>query len=317
MTVDDIALPSATRREAATSQQTAIEQARAVAEVAAQVRVAQDFPRDLDRAYTQMRRACATPALAARAFYSVPNRGTGNSVHLLRELARCFGNIQHGVVELRRDDAAGESEVQAWAWDVETNTRSVRSFIVPHAKMVGKGKAKARTVLEDLGDIINNNNSFGSRAVRETLSHVLPVDMIAEAARLCWETRQPKNAAEMQERVAASIANFARGSVTQGQLEKRVGRPSAEWDAEDVATLAVIWESLVRGETTKADEFPDDAEEPRTKVTADDITGDDYRPGGSTTSKLAEDKVETVHLPGDVEAQVAANDPALDLEGGA
>jgi hypothetical protein len=63
-------------------------------------------------------------ALANRAFYSVPNRGNGPSVHLARELARIWGNLDYGVKELRRDDAAGESEVLAFAWDQQTNVRS-------------------------------------------------------------------------------------------------------------------------------------------------------------------------------------------------
>lgn len=289
----DIALPSITKRDAATSQQTAIEQARAVAEVAAQVRVAKDFPRDMESAHAQMVRATSEPALAERAFYSVPNRGTGSSVHLLRELARCFGNIQHGVVELRRDDDEGISEVQAFAWDVENNTRSVRAFIVPHAIMVGKGATKTRKALIDITDIVNNNNSAGARAVRETIRHVLPVDFVRDAERRCYETLQPKTEADLTQRVQQALENFSRGSVTQAQLEARVGRPVAKWDAQDVATLAVLWQSLVAGETTKAEEFP---EEVSGRVTAEEIAGDDYRPG-SPTSKQAEDAVTDVALP--------------------
>lgn len=286
-----ITLPSdslAIRRAESVSQQTAIEQARAVAEVAAQVRVAKDFPRDMDGAKAQMVRACHEYDLAERAFYSVPNRGTGSSVHLLRELARCFGNIQHGVVELRRDDEAGISEVQAFAWDVENNTRSVRAFIVPHERMAG-GKRKALT---DLTDITNNNNSVGARAVRETIRHVLPVDFVKAAERLCYETLQPKDEADLGERIQTALDNFGRGKVTQAQLEARVGRTVAEWDAQDVATLAILWQSLVNGETTKAEEFPEDASP---AVTADEITK------GRASRESAPD-------PDDV----SANDPALD-----
>ena len=50
--------------------------------------------------------------------------------------------------ELRRDDAAGQSEMQAWAWDQENNVRSTRSFIVPHERMARKERQK----LTDLGD---------------------------------------------------------------------------------------------------------------------------------------------------------------------
>jgi len=94
------------------SQMTAVEQARAVAEVQAAVIVAQQCPRDMARADFEMQDACS---LASQSFYTVPNRGHGPSVHLMRELARIWGNVQYGVHELRRDDEAGESEVQAFA----------------------------------------------------------------------------------------------------------------------------------------------------------------------------------------------------------
>ena len=53
------------------------------------------------------------------------------------------GNVQYGINELRRDDSAGESEMRAWAWDVQNNTRSVRSFIVPHARMAGRARRRS------------------------------------------------------------------------------------------------------------------------------------------------------------------------------
>jgi hypothetical protein len=74
-----------------------------------------------------MRESCSQKGLAERAFFRYSRGGsqiTGPSVHLARELARCFGNVQYGIAELRRDDEHGESEMQAFAWDVQTNTRA-------------------------------------------------------------------------------------------------------------------------------------------------------------------------------------------------
>src|SRR6185369_10701708 len=118
------------------TQATAVEQARAVAEVAAAVQVAQMNPRDMNRAWAEMRAACDRLGLAEQAFYKVPNRGTGPSVHLARELARIWGNLDYGVHELSRDDVRAMSEVRAFAWDQQTNVRSSRTFQVPHQRMV-------------------------------------------------------------------------------------------------------------------------------------------------------------------------------------
>jgi len=278
MSATDIEIPSAARRAEAITQQTAIEQARAVAEVAGQIRAAQDNPRSMDRARAQMMDACNHLALAERAFYAVKNRGTGPSVHLARELARCFGNIQHGVVELQRDDEAGTSEVQAFAWDVENNTRSVRSFVVPHARMAGGRRNK----LTDLTDIVLNNNNVGARAVRETIWHVLPVGFRLEAEQMCKATLERGNGESLETRIDKAIAVFAKANVTQAELEARIGRAADRWDAEDVAELVVLFQSLRSGDVTKDEAFPAMS----TRVTADEITGADN--------------------------DVAANDPALD-----
>lgn len=253
------------RAVAGTSQATAVEQSRAVAEVAAAVRAALEFPRDEEAARDRMRRACSTLALAERAFYSVPNRGEGPSVHLARELLRCWGNSQAGVVELRRDDAGGESELQAFAWDVEHGTRFVRSFINPHVRM----KGKQRQALIDTNDIINQNNNAGARALRETIFNVLPVWFVEEAKALCNDTLKRGNGEPLEERVAKAVAAFARYDVQPAQLEARIGRERGRWDEQDVASLVVLFQSLKTGETTVGDEFPPTSQ----PVTAEEITG--------------------------------------------
>src|SRR5262245_12533080 len=88
-------------------QATAIEQSRAVAEVQAAVIVAQQRPRNVNAAVNEMRAACQQPGLAERAFFRYSRGGgqvSGATIHLARELARCWGNIQYGIAELRRDD---------------------------------------------------------------------------------------------------------------------------------------------------------------------------------------------------------------------
>lgn len=259
----------------ASSEATAVEQARAVAEVAAAVRVARDVPRDMARAVEQMRQACRQKALAERAFYSVPRAGgriEGSSVHLARELARCFGNVDYGIRELRRDDEAGVSEMQAWAWDQENNVRSSRSFVVPHARMVGSAKRgdKRRERLDDLGDIANNNNSVAARAVRETIFTILPVWFRTEAETLAAQTLQDGGGQTTEQQAADLIAGFASNvGVTQAQLEKRLARPAREWTAQDLGVLRIIAGELARGEKRVTDEFP----APDNRVTTDEIDG--------------------------------------------
>jgi hypothetical protein len=244
-------------------QATAVEQARAVAEVAAAVQVAQQFPRDMDRVRREMHTACASPALAKRAFYAVPNRGQGPSVHLARELSQIYGNFQSGIHELRRDDDKGESEVQAFAWDVERNGRTSRTFVVPHQRM----KSGKRVPLEDLSDVTNNNNNVGARALREVIFNQLPRWLREEAEDLCRQTLEQGNGKPVAQRADEAVRAFAdRFHVTEQQLVERVGRRRGEWTPQDLATLEVIYRSIDQGETTADEQFPPP------KVTAAEVT---------------------------------------------
>lgn len=243
------------------SQATAVEQSRAVAEVAAAVQVAQMNPRDMNRAWAEMRAACSRLGLAERAFYRVPNRGEGASVHLARELARIWGNVDYGVHELHRDDARGISEVRAYAWDQQTNVRSSRTLQVPHARMTGK----ERRPLTDLGDIYLNNQNIGARAVRESIFTVLPADFVAEAQETCKATIRRGDGKPLPERIADTVAYFRNEfGVDLPRIETFVGRKRGQWTAADLADLSVAAGSIRRGEARADDLFPD-------QVTGDEI----------------------------------------------
>ena len=264
-----VTIPTAT-------QATAVEQARAVAEVAAAVRVAQEFPRDVSRAVRRMEEATDQPALADRAFYSLPRAGgrvEGSTVHLARELAACWGNVDYGIRELRRDDEAGESEMQAWAWDQETNVRSSRSFVVPHARMKGRGSDKTRERLTDLGDISNNNNSVAARAVRETIFTILPVWFVTTAEDRCRATLNGAGGgAPLAQQINELVATFEqRAGVNRSQLEAYLALPTSEWTAQTLGNLRVLGGELARGEKRVEDEFPAAEAPPARKATADDL----------------------------------------------
>lgn len=241
----------------AASQGAVIEQSRAVAEVAAAVRVAQDNPRDTSRAVEQMREVCGRLAVAERAFYSVPNRGSGLSVHIARELARIWGNADYGVRELARDDEKGESEMQAWAWDVETNTRSTRSFIVPHAKSTKQG----RKALVDLNDIYLNNQNVGARAVRECIFSILPGWLTSEAQAILNQTLQRGDGASIEQRREGAVEKFRELNINEKQLAEHLGKDKGHWSAGDLANLTRAYVSITQDGIPAADFFPEKAVE--------------------------------------------------------
>ncbi len=260
-TLDQVTAPVTPATPSRIGQATVIEQSRAVAEVQAAIVVAQQCPRSMTAAIAAMTESCRQPALAERAFYRYARAGTsitGPSVHLARELARCWGNIQYGIAEMRRDDDGGQSEMQAYAWDVQTNTRSALVFIVPHRRDTRDG-AK---ILVDMREIYENNANLGARRLREAIFAILPPWFTEQAKDLCSATLADGGGKPLPQRIADAIRTFDGLGVKLDQLERKLGRASDRWTDHDVAQLTVTWRSLQRGEVTIDEEFPP----PRTTV---------------------------------------------------
>lgn len=251
----ELAMQSRVATPATIGQATAVEQARAEAEVKAAVVVAQQCPRNVAMARAQMIESCEQRELADRAFFRYKRAGsqiTGPTIHLARELARCWGNVQYGIAEMRRDDAAGESEMMAFAWDVQTNTRSSTTFIVPHVRDKTGGGVR----LTETRDIYENNANMGARRVREAIFAILPPWYTEQAKAVCNATIERGDGTPLPERIAGMLGAYDRAGVTKKQLEDKVGLRSENWTAKDVAALTVVWKSLAANESTVADEFP-------------------------------------------------------------
>lgn len=269
MTTTDTRPPAAValpHRPDRVGQATAVEQSRAAAEVHAAILVAQQCPREMNAARQAMEYSCGMKELAERAFFRYSRGGTqisGPSVHLARELARTWGNVQYGVAELRRDDEHGQSEMQSYAWDVQTNTRNVAVFIVPHKRDKTGGAVK----LVDMRDIYENNANAGARRVRECIFGILPPWFVEKAKKLCHETLSDGGDIPLPKRIEDAVAAFGVLGISERRLVAKLGRPSAQWEGEDLATLRVIHTSITRGEMSKDEEFPPDT------ATAKDITG--------------------------------------------
>lgn len=247
------------------SQSTAIEATRAVAEVQALVGAARMFPRVPDVAVARMHEACGRPEVVADAFYSYRRAGTqvhGPTVQLMRVLAACWGNVTHGFRELYRDEGNGQSEMQAWAWDLESNHRVERNVLVPHRR----DKDGKRVPLTQDRDVTENNSNRAARAEREMISQVLPAWFRARAVELCEAGIHGDPTIPLAMRVAKVVAFFGDTyGVKPDQLETYVEAPRNDWTVFDLARLQAVRSSLHRGETTVAAEFP------RARLTAAEV----------------------------------------------
>lgn len=251
----------AARAGTAVSQATTIEQQRAIAEVRAQVLIAKQSPREVEECRREMRLSCSMMIMAEHAFYKFQRGGetvSGPTVGLLRELARCWGNVTYGIVELAMESATignpGRSEMLVFAWDLERNVRPTQTFIVPHKR--DKSDAKGGpTDLRSLRDIYENNTNQAARRLREQLENAMPVWFVKEAEHLCFQTLQ--NSKEpISVRVAKLIEAFGQMGIDKARIEARLGLGTGSFTAIDVARLGITYRSIQRGEINAETEFP-------------------------------------------------------------
>lgn len=246
-------------------QGTAIEQSRAAEEVRAAVFMARQFPRTQALSVAMLKEACGQPALAKRAFFSFPRAGgavNGTTIHLAREIARCWTNLHYGISELRRDDEFRQSEMQAFAWDLESNQRVSTTFIVPHARWAD-GRAKP---LEDFRDVYENNANAGSRRVREQIKAVVPGWFWLLGEETCRETLNHGGGVPFAKRQADMLAAWEKWGISREELERQQDRLIADWSPINLAQLEILEASLRNKTITREEAFP-----PR-RVSDDDIS---------------------------------------------
>lgn len=247
-----------------------IESSRAVAEAQGKLLIAKRFPRDQFASYQNAMNACKRPSLAEKAIYSYPKGGqtiSGPSIRLAEELARCWGNIDFGIKELSQKD--GESEMQAYCWDTETNTISSQTFVVPHVIDTRTGQKKLTTTR----DIYENNANMAGRRLRSRILAVLPPDLVEDAVRECKKTLAGKNDQPIEDRVKKMVMLFQKFGVKPETIEKRLGRPIDTMTADDLSDFIGIYNSLKDGNSGIQDWFDIKANGDRAKALTDEIMG--------------------------------------------
>lgn len=235
----------------------AIEQSRAIAEAQGKLIIAKRFPRDEVQAYNKVAQACQRKGIAEKAFYSY-SRGSsvvnGPTIRFAEELARCWGNIDYGIKELSQDD--GKSEMQAYAWDLETNAQSVQNFTNPHIREVNKKAVK----LTSQRDIYEINANMGARRLRSRILAILPSDLVDMAVAECRKTLAGNNDEPLIDRVKKMVVAFAKVGVTQEQIEKRLKKKVEQMTADDFVDFTGIYNAIKGGESKIAEWFEAEAE---------------------------------------------------------
>lgn len=228
-----------------------VAQSRAMAEIQSQYVIAKKFPRDENASFMRIIKACERPFLAEQAMYAYPRGGqlvTGPSIRLAEAMAQAWGNIDCGIREVSQSD--GMSVAEAYAIDLETNTRIAKTFHVPHARDTKQGK-KRLTDSRDIYELVANQ---GSRRLRACILGVIPGDVIDAAVAQCGKTLESSEV-PMADQIRAVVKAFDELGVKAEHIEKRLGHKLDVTIPQEIVTLRGIYKSIKDGMADRSQFF--------------------------------------------------------------
>ncbi len=232
-------------------------------EVQAAMVIAKKFPRNEYESFNRIMKACQRKGLAEKSMYEYPRGGervTGPSIRLAEAMAQHWGNIDFGIIEL--EQKTGESQVMAYAWDLETNTRQTKVFSVPHIRATKKGNIP----LKDPRDIYEMVANQGARRLRACILGVIPGDVVESAVIQCEKTLMGDGKEPLADTIRAVAGTFeTEYGVTVPMLEKFIGCKIESFTMQNLIRLKKVYVSLKDGMAKREDYFEmlppaDDAE---------------------------------------------------------
>lgn len=239
--------------QAPRTSQTEMMVTRQAQEVQVAMLAAKKFPRDQVVAYNNILRACQRKKLAESSMYEFPrgtDKITGPSIRLAEAIAQNWGNIDFGFMELEQRN--GESQVMAYAWDLETNARQTKLFSVPHIRHTRKGDYP----LTDPRDIYELVANQAARRVRACILGIVPGDVVEAAIEQCTKTLREGYSEPLVDRVRTMARAFEKDfSVTLPMLEKYLGCKSDAFSENDFVRLKKVYISLRDGMAKREDYF--------------------------------------------------------------
>lgn len=228
-----------------------VAESRAVAEVQAQYVIAKKFLRDENASYMRIIKACERPLLAEQAMYAYPRGAqlvTGPSIRLAEAMAQSWGNIDCGVREISQSD--GMSIAEAYAIDLETNTRIAKTFHVPHSRDTKQGK-KRLTDSRDIYELVANQ---GARRLRACILGIIPGDVIDAAVAQCAKTLESSDV-PIADQIRKLLVAFDELGVKSEHIEKRLGHKLDAIIPQEIVTLRGIYKSIKDGMADRSQFF--------------------------------------------------------------
>jgi hypothetical protein len=242
-----------TQQPQAASGAMAIATSRQAADSQTQMIAAKHYPRDEDAALSRILKACGRKGLAEAAVYSFKKGDgvvEGASIRLAEVLAQSWGNMNCGFTVLESSET--ESQVMAYAWDLETNTQKSLTFPVSHMR-VTKTKSWLLTDPRDIYEMVANS---AARRVRACILALIPGDIVDSALLACTATMNQVAGKDLPERIKDMLKLFAEMDITEDMLAARLQTPRVAWTAQQVVAMGRLFVSLRDG-FLKQSEIPE------------------------------------------------------------
>ena len=214
-------------------------------EVQGQIIMAKKFPRDEIAARNRILTACQRKRLAEQAEYEYKrgtSKVTGTSIRLAEAMAQNWGNLDFGFVELEQRN--GESQVMAYCWDLETNTRQTKIFTVPHIRETKNGNYPL-TSSRDIYEMVANQ---AARRVRACILGIIPGDIQEEAVEQCRNTLVNGEEKPLEDLIKDCVRTAEKTyQVPQESLEKYIGCKASAFSMNDLIRLKRVFNSIKDG----------------------------------------------------------------------
>lgn len=259
----------------------AVESSRAIAEAQGKLIMAKRFPRNYIESYAKAIEACQRKGFAEKAFFNYPRGGqtvTGVTIRFAEEMARCYGNLDYGIKEMSHEE--GKSEMQAYCWDLETNTISSQNFTVEHIMETKQGNRK----LTSQRDIYEKTANDGARRLRSRILAILPPDLVEDCIIKCKETLAGNSEMPLIDKIKNMVTAFSKLGVTKEMLEKRLGHTVETVNTDELTEYIGIYNGLKQKETTVSDWF----EQPKTASQMTELLQEEEKKASKTEKKGAD-----------------------------
>ncbi len=294
--------------------------ARQFAEVKGAIQLAREYPRNEADAFKSMRRTCERSWFADNALYGFPrgkkpdgspNIVSGASIRLIEELVRAYRNIEYGfrIMEMRDD----RSLVEAFAYDVENNTRVRREFWVLHVRETKAGNFP----ISSPRDIYELCANMSQRRVRSCVEQMLPVDLLEEAKSICKKTMaRGGDGIPFKDRVRNMVVEFGEYGISQDMIEEFLGHTIDVMIIEEMPKLKQIFRSIKDKAASREDFFnvpeagfvPEPIPKKKSKEDTKPVPADEHDSKAKPISKKEADRKALEEMKKNTEAKRAKMD---------